>query len=78
MSKLIAIITLVSLSGIAAADDGGDRDTHRFGDTPEHSFHERDNDRPFQAPEIDPSSAMSAMTLLFGGLAVLRGRIAKK
>ena len=26
------------------------------------------------APEIDPSSAMSGLTLLFGGLAVLRGR----
>jgi hypothetical protein len=26
------------------------------------------------APEIDPVSAMSAMTLLFGGLVVLRGR----
>jgi hypothetical protein len=27
-----------------------------------------------KAPEIDPASATSAMTLLFGGLAVLRGR----
>jgi hypothetical protein len=26
------------------------------------------------APEIDPASAMSALTLLAGGLAVLRGR----
>jgi hypothetical protein len=29
---------------------------------------------PFRAPEIDPASAVSALTLLFGGLAVLRGR----
>jgi hypothetical protein len=29
---------------------------------------------PIAAPEIDPASAMSAVTLLFGGLAVLRGR----
>jgi hypothetical protein len=28
----------------------------------------------FQAPEIDPSSAASALTLLLGGLAVVRGR----
>jgi hypothetical protein len=28
-----------------------------------------------QAPEIDPTSALSALTLLMGGLAVLRGRI---
>jgi hypothetical protein len=27
-----------------------------------------------KAPEIDPASAASALTLLFGGLAVLRGR----
>jgi hypothetical protein len=27
-----------------------------------------------RAPEIDPASAISALTLLFGGLAVLRGR----
>jgi hypothetical protein len=30
------------------------------------------------APEIDPASAASALTLLFGGLAILRGRRAAK
>jgi hypothetical protein len=30
------------------------------------------------APEIDPSSAMSALTLLAGGLTVLRSRYSKK
>jgi hypothetical protein len=30
-----------------------------------------------QAPEIDPASAVSALTLLLGGLAVIRGKIAK-
>jgi hypothetical protein len=29
---------------------------------------------PFQAPELDPSSLMVGLTLLAGGLAVLRGR----
>ncbi len=29
------------------------------------------------APEIDPASALSAMTLLLGGLAVVRGRRSK-
>ena len=29
---------------------------------------------PMAAPEIDPAGAMSAFTLLAGGLAVLRGR----
>jgi hypothetical protein len=31
-----------------------------------------------QTPEIDPASAMAGLSLLAGGLAVLRGRIAKK
>jgi hypothetical protein len=30
------------------------------------------------APEIDPASAISGMTLLLGGLAVIRGRREKK
>ena len=30
--------------------------------------------RPVAAPEIDPASASSALTLLIGGLAVLRSR----
>ena len=29
---------------------------------------------PMTAPEIDPASIASGLTLLFGGLAVLRGR----
>ena len=33
---------------------------------------------PTAAPEIDPASAMSAFTLLSGGLVMLRGRRAKK
>ncbi len=30
--------------------------------------------RTVQAPEIDPASAMAGLTMLAGGLAVLRGR----
>lgn len=33
---------------------------------------------PTPAPEIDPASAVSAVVLLVGGLAVLRGRSLKK
>ena len=32
---------------------------------------------PVGAPEIDPASAISGVTLLLGGLAVLRGRRTK-
>jgi hypothetical protein len=34
--------------------------------------------QPVAAPEIDPSSALTALTMLLGGVTVLRSRIAKK
>lgn len=34
--------------------------------------------RPVRAPEIDPASALAGLTLLAGGLAVLRGRRERK
>ncbi len=41
--------------------------------------HDRDENRPVTAaPEIDPASAMSAFTLLAGGLVLIRGRRASK
>ena len=33
---------------------------------------------PVRAPEIDPASAIAGLTLLAGGLAVLRGRRGRK
>jgi hypothetical protein len=33
---------------------------------------------PASAPEIDPAGALSGLTLLLGGLAVVRGRRVKK
>jgi hypothetical protein len=33
---------------------------------------------PIAAPEIDPASAFAGLTLLAGGLAVLRGRRSRK
>lgn len=33
---------------------------------------------PVPAPEIDPATALGGLTLLLGGLAVVRGRRAKK
>ena len=51
-----------------------DEDGHRW-----HSDHDWDDHKGFSehrvtAPEIDPSSTISALTLLAGGLVVLRGR----
>jgi hypothetical protein len=51
-----------------------------FGDNNQHIVDNNGNEvfytswTPVAAPEMDPVSAISAMTLLFGGLAVLRGR----
>lgn len=36
------------------------------------------NGGPTAAPEIDPAEALAALTLLSGGLAVLRGRRSKQ
>jgi hypothetical protein len=64
-------ILLLGATGVALAD----QDDHHW---------ERDHDgghgwsdrrsSPIQAPEIDPSSMVAALTLLGGGLAVLRSR----
>lgn len=49
---------------------------HFFGGDP---WHKHDPGyHPVAAPEIDPAGAASALTLLAGGLTVLRGRRARK
>jgi len=71
MSKLLATL-LLSLSGLTitvayfapASFWGGNGGGNNGGS----------GGSQFAAPEIDPSSAVSALTLLVGGLVVLRGR----
>jgi hypothetical protein len=60
MRKLIVglILALSGLSATVYADEGS------WGEYP----------RVFRAPEIDPASAVGALTLLLGGVAVLRSR----
>ncbi len=68
--KILTMVVLCSLAGIASA---GERGHHGGGG--------RDNPPAtprFNAPEIDPASAGSALTLLMGGLAVLRSRVSRK
>jgi hypothetical protein len=66
VKKLIAVL-VVSLSGLAiTAAYAGDRD------------HDRDHHHHWAAPEIDPSGGITALTLLLGGVAVLRSRIRRK
>jgi hypothetical protein len=74
MKTLAAIaLLLLATSGVATAGQGRDR---RDGDTfrlPKHlSF------TAIRAPEIDPASVIAGLSLLGGGLAVLRGRRSKK
>ena len=72
-------IVLLGASGAAVADQGdsgrGGRDSH--------GGYYRQDDRKddlraagstLQAPEIDPASMIAGLTLLGGGLIVLRGR----
>ena len=67
MTKLVAAL-LFSVSGIAVAAAHG----------PGTSSGEWSSEHRFSAPEIDPASAISALTLLVGGVTVLRSRIIKK
>jgi LPXTG-motif cell wall-anchored protein len=61
---------LMTMAGVASA---GDRDRC------EHFWCKPDFDpKPVRAPEIDPASAMAGLTMLAGGLAVLRGRRRKQ
>lgn len=81
-STAIALV-LIASAGVASAHDHGwlfDGD-HQL-KSKCHDFRGDDSgflqkvafDRPICAPEIDPGAAASSLTLLLGGLAVLRGR----
>ena len=72
--KIVAALALMSLAGAVCASGFNRRTDHLFKSHP----NERTEQEDFvKAPEIDPASAIAALTLLAGGLAVLRGRIVK-
>ena len=58
---LLAILSLMA-SMPALADKEGDHDGWR------------DGGAHFRAPEIDPASSITALTLLAGGIVLIRGR----
>jgi hypothetical protein len=70
----LALMTMASLA--SAKDSDSDKCLHIlwFDFCPPSTKHDP---QPVKAPEIDPSSAMAGLTLMLGGLAVLRGRRAK-
>ncbi len=73
MSKLIPAL-LLSVSGIMIAAEAHSADSPGGDWWGQHGYREHH----FNAPEIDPASAITAFTLLVGGMTVLRSRISKK
>jgi LPXTG-motif cell wall-anchored protein len=69
--KISLAIVLMTMAGVASAAGSSDRCSNwvlfNF------CFPSR-SPSPVKAPEIDPASAMAGLTMLAGGLAVLRGR----
>lgn len=74
-------VLLLSLASVAVAATAY-ADGPPFGFDFDHLHHHHDLKCTYRcvtsAPEIDPASALSALTLLGGGLLVLRGRNKKK
>jgi hypothetical protein len=68
LKVIVGIIVSLSMSGAVLALNWGPPWSHDPG---------HQGGGPVAAPEIDPASAMSALTLLAGGLAVVRGRKSK-
>jgi hypothetical protein len=79
MVKKIALA--IVLSGIATMASAGQGETckveYLFGFIPVYECTPNKGTKPVTAPEIDPASAMGGLTLLLGGLVVLRGRRSK-
>jgi len=80
MSKVLTILVL-SLGVATAANAGSSRPHHTYVATNHSQTTAQTNaqtsatsEAVTAAPEIDPASAISAFTLLAGGLAVVRGR----
>jgi hypothetical protein len=82
MVRKIALgILLTAVTGAASASSSSDRSCkteYLWGIIPyEVCTIARKNPGPVAAPEINAASAVAGLTLMIGGLAVLRGRRAK-
>ena len=65
MRKVILATAALAFASLGSAQMGFAKDNDKDKDKPKPTT---------AAPEIDPSSAMSALTLLAGGLAIIRAR----
>jgi hypothetical protein len=69
---------LLAASTVASAGQGDEHSLRDFSYRFHDRFHDRSSVVPVAAPEIDPASVVAGLTLLGGGLAVLRGRRSMK
>jgi hypothetical protein len=70
MRKLLGLTILCgALIGTASADGRWDHFNNGY-----NNHQKWGSDAVATAPEIDPASALSGLTLLVGGIAVMRGR----
>ena len=72
MTKFLGLALMVATMATVATPASAAVDSFLFFPPHEHG------DRGFSAPEIDPASALSAMTMLASGLVIVRGRRSKK
>jgi hypothetical protein len=75
MKKLALAALLLAMTGSSAFAGGGEKKCNQFlfwSFCPEPT-----HKHTVAAPEIDPASALAALSLMAGGLAVLRGRRSK-
>jgi hypothetical protein len=70
--KIGLAVVLMAMAGVASA--GGPGSSNCFQILWFNYCWSNPTPTPVQAPEIDPASAMAGLTMLAGGLAVLRGR----
>jgi hypothetical protein len=75
MTKVVAVVVLSLCAGTAAYANNWSLGARAGWAAHPHAVASSD---PTAAPEIDPAGAMAGLTLLAGGLAVLRGRRSKK
>jgi hypothetical protein len=71
--KISLALMLMTMAGVASASGGSSEQCYKFPWLPPICFPVY-SPSPVKAPEIDPASAMVGLTMLAGGLAVLRGR----
>jgi hypothetical protein len=72
--KISLALVLMTVAGVASASNGGSQQCFQILPWLPAICFPSSSPSPVAAPEIDPASAMAGLTMLAGGLAVLRGR----